>query len=80
MRLKCSLLFVVHEDDEEPLEENDCIEVDAQTLIHGIPARLALCVVDDLLHVVQGEGAEEEESSIEPNVEQSLAWPEHLSD
>ena len=34
--------------------------------------------MDKLLHVVEGEGAEEDETSVEPDVEEGLAWPEHL--
>ena len=36
--------------------------------------------MDKLLHVVEGEGAEEDETSVEPDVEEGLAWPEHLHD
>ena len=75
-----SLLLVVHEDNEESLEEDDSIQVDSKGLVDGVPSCLALGRMNQLLDVVESEGAEEKEASIEPDVEESLAGPEHLSD
>lgn len=72
-----SLLFVVHEDDEESLEKKDCIQIEAERLIDRIPGRLALCCVNNLLDVIKSESTEQEEASVEPNVEECRAWPEH---
>ena len=75
-----SLLLVVHEYDEESLEDDYGVQVDPKGLIDGVPSWLALGCVNQLLHVVESEGAEEEEASIEPDVEEGLAGPENLSD
>ena len=77
-----SLLLVVvdHEYDEKSLEELYGVQVDPQRLIDGVPSWLALGCVNQLLDVIESEGAEEEEASIEPDVEEDWAGPEHVSD
>ena len=74
----CSLLLIVHEYDKEVLEEPYCVKVEPKRLVDGVPCGLALGSVDELLHIVEGEGAEEHEASIEPDVEEGLARPEHV--
>jgi hypothetical protein len=64
-----SLLFVVHEDDEESLEEDDGVQIDSKGLVDGIPSWLALGCMNQLLDVIESEGAEDKETSIEPDVE-----------
>jgi hypothetical protein len=75
----CSLLFVVHEDHEEMLKEDDGVQVDVKGLVDGIPSWLALGCMNQLLDVIESEGAEEKETSIELDFEESWAGPEHLS-
>jgi len=72
------LLGVTHENDQEPLKKNDGIEVNTKALIDGIPCRLSLRIMDDLLHIIEGEGTKKYKTTVEPNVEESWAWEEHL--
>ena len=66
----CSLLLLVlREDDEEFLEEDNCVQVEIKRFVNRIPCWLLLCIVNELLNIIKSKGAEQKKSTIEPNVE-----------
>ena len=73
-------VLVLHENNQEALKDNDGIKINAETLINGIPLRLSLGSMNNFLNVIKSEGTEENETSIEPYIEESWAWPKHLHD
>ena len=70
-------LLSVAENDENVLEEVDEVQVDSQALIDRIVHSLGFGMINDFLNIKQCEGAEQDNSTIEPNVEESSAGPEN---
>ena len=56
------------------LEEVDCIKVDSQTHIDWIIVLSGLGCIDNLLDVIESESTENQNTSIEPDIEKSRAW------
>ena len=50
-------VFVLHEDNEELLEQNDGVKEYSQTTIDGIINRSCLSIMNDLLDVIKDKGA-----------------------
>lgn len=60
------------------LEDIDGVEVDSETLIDGVVSGPCLSIIDDLLHIIQDEGTEQEQTSIQPDVHHCWRGIEHV--
>lgn len=60
----CSLLLVSHEDDQESLKQDYSVKVDTKRLVHRIPVSLSFGIMNNLLNIIEGKGAEKEETTV----------------